>query len=137
MKELRFESNCSKWGLICQDSFDGCVETYCGVNGYKVIASLKDITEERASEVVDSNIKQGLIKCYFDYIKGYYSNSLFTAIESLHSLFKSKGIHLFDNPDGISYRTCSFDSGIDYRSFLSWNDAEEKTFYNSILFKIF
>lgn len=96
------------------------------ITGYK----LSEITEEGASKIVDE---------LWNGYKNYNSNDNVgnynrlvknTAIESLHSLLKSKGIHLFENP-------------YDVYDMSTWHDAneakqkaEEKTFYNPYIFKL-
>nr|WP_317633077.1 hypothetical protein [uncultured Flavobacterium sp.] len=71
-------------------------------NGIK----LSEITEEQASEVVGS-------------------------IKELHSLLKSKGIYLFENPYGEWFS--DFKNANDE---LDWQLAEQKTFYNPYIFKL-
>jgi|SRR5690606_6287752 len=68
---------------------------------------LSEITEEQASEIVDSDDEYGVIM-YQNYQTAsmQYFDEQITAIESLHSLLKSKGI------------------------------LEQKTFYNPYIFKI-
>ena len=72
---------------------------FISINGHKLerIASISEITEEQASEVVESfNIfMPGEMVEHSCLYKNHVNNSLsysFTAIESLHSLLKSKGV---------------------------------------------
>lgn len=66
---------------------------------YRFIGLLSRITEEQASEIVGS-------------------------IKELHSLLKSKGVHLFENP----YKDCEDKD-------LEWLN-NELTFYNPYIFKL-
>lgn len=105
MKELRFESNGSKWLLVDYDNYGRVIHPAIE---YLEVCRLKNITEEQASEVMDE----------FEYHP-------ISCKDQLVFLIKSKGIHLFNNPYNGWKNTDDFD------------DAEEKTFYNPILFKIF
>lgn len=125
MKKLEFET--SKGRFLVSESD----EHY----DYRFIGLLSRITEEQASEVVNEfKYHPTLIKKVFiDYLnEDFYFES---AIESLHSLLESKGIHLYENP-----YTNSTDL---YSSFFSMQtdfnkekEAEEKTFYNPYIFKL-
>lgn len=143
MKKLEFESNGSKWLLLCANNREDyylntrVIDNPNGRVGNGV--SLCMITEEQASEVVEAKYKQGKLKCYFDYCKGRYTHSLFTAIESLYSLLKSKGVYLYESAECDNY-FCD-NSRIDmsygeYTNCLECENIEENTFYNPILFKI-
>lgn len=81
---------------------------------------LKNITEEQASDIVDDEL--------YDYVlfRGHLQNYCETAIESLHSLLESKGIHLFENPYSDAQRYTDTE----------YFDALDKTFYNPYIFKL-
>lgn len=94
--------------------------------GYKV----SEITEEEASGIVDEPVKffnptnpycvEDVVYINYNSGKGFW-----TAIESLHSLLESKGIHLFRNPY-LDFETLNIDA----------IEAEENTFKNPYIFKI-
>lgn len=117
MKKFEFETSKGKFLLVDEKDypvFHVMIET----NGFNFY-SLKEITEEQASEIVDANM----------FFNGILVKDIIykTAIESLHSLLKSKGIHLFENPyDGI----LKLEFPTPY-----WI-AEQKTFYNPYIFKL-
>jgi len=110
MKLLEFET--SKGRFLVSESD----EHY----DYRFIGLLSRITEEQASEIVD--IKGDRFQDY-NHVSccDRWCN---TAIESLHSLLKSKGIHLFENP-------CD-----NYCGTIEYQEAEQKTFYNPYIFKL-
>lgn len=92
--------------------------------GVFLINTLKQITEEQASEIV--------------FRIGNHSNEhlIPTAKELLHLLLKSKGIHLFENPYK-AYNDILL-SEVDNKKindFKKWI-LEQKTFYNPYIFKI-
>ena len=89
---------------------------------------LSEITEEQASEIVDKVMNNQHFQNYN--FKSYNDRWVKTAIESLHSLLKSKGIHLFENPYGKWYS--DFENA---NQELDWQLAEQKTFYNPYIFK--
>lgn len=110
------------------------------------ISFISEITEEQAAEVVECSIHTNLFAHYVNEIpvNTYCYKS---SIESLHSLIKSKGYHLFENPykepkfnydfgeDGPSdsmLESAEFD--FDYR-LEEYNEAETKTLRNPYLFK--
>lgn len=131
MKKFEFESNGSKWLLFEADEEGYCFNTL--QFHFKIKLSLglflKDIKEEQASEVVGERQlelwqkTQGFYK-YYDYMSRNECGISFlkSSIESLHSLLKSKGVHLYKNTDPLF-------SG-------HYLEAEAKTFYNPVLFKI-
>lgn len=101
------------------------------VNDYydKTYYKLTDITEDDADKVVDKvmngqHFQNYNYKCITDrWVK--------TAIESLHSLIKSLGIHLYENP--IKVHTWSSENADLYIK--RWRETELKTFYNPHIFK--
>lgn len=86
--------------------------------------SVENITEQQASEIVDKSIHTYL---FAHYVKDIPVNTYcyLSAIESLHSLIKSLGIHLFKNPY-LDFETLDIDA----------IEAESDTFYNPHIFKI-
>lgn len=133
MKKLEFKT--SKGSFILVDSIGR--ENY-----YEVLRSeclqveqigmVKNMTEEQFAEVVEWN---EIHQFYPDYrIKEYSWYGDLTARESFESLVNSLGWYLLENPNGVSYSKMN-DSEMDYRSFLSWHEAESKTLHNPILLK--
>lgn len=92
-----------------------------------VYFKLSEISEEEAKMLVDENNEYGitLFQNYQTTSMAYFDEQL-SAIESLHSLIKSKGMHLYENPYSNTIGLVEFD----YHR----NRAESKTFYNPILF---
>lgn len=132
MKELKFKT--SKREFIIYDKVDITQTQLIFFNQYGI--KLSEITEEQASEIVDEfKYHPTLIKKVFiDYLNGdFYID---TAIESLHSLLKSKGIHLFENPIDLEEQLdCNCD--MCYQKLEdAFNEAEQKTFYNPYIFKL-
>lgn len=131
MKRIEFETSKGKFLLM-----DGVGEDFAMDLTHKIISKewfvrLSEITEDEASEIVEYAGSPWI--GYEDYSNK--QNWFKTAIDSLQSLIKSKCVHLFKNPEGISYSKMP-DAGMDYRSFLSWQEAESNTFYNPYIFKI-
>lgn len=127
MKILEFET--SKGRFLVSESD----EHY----DYRFIGLLSRITEEQAKEIVDEFLfnandgsDYGDEKVYKDYVTDeiYLTNP----IESLHSLLKSKGIHLFSNPVP---EPC-MKGYIDDSWINDYNKSEQKTFYNPYIFII-
>lgn len=119
MKKIEFKTGKCEFDLL-----DGARTYTLGLmkntGGLKGIY-LAHITEGEASRLVD-NLKAG---GYENYQKeGYVSFP--SAIESLHSLIKSKGVHLYENPYSNTIGIVEFD----YHR----NRAEQKTFYNPVIF---
>lgn len=104
---------------------------------YQVMSCIKlsEITEEQASIIVDSNDEYGVVM-YQNYqtTSMQYFDEQITAIESLHSLLKSKGVHLFKNPLKNTYSIQSLEGSLKHRNQIK--DAEQKTFYNPYIFKL-
>lgn len=96
----------------------------------------KDLTEEQASEIVDYTNFIGFA-VYEDYHDG--NKVLYTALDSLHSLIKSKGWYL-ENPlqftkptDDLSF----YDNQEDMEKCIAdWQQAESRTLNNPVIFKI-
>lgn len=112
MKKREFETRKGKFTLV-----DGFYHINGGIN-------LSKITEEQASEIVDE--VWGKYKNYeTDERAGNYNRFVCdSAIESLNSLLKSKGVHLFENPTKERF------------VYFEYREAERKTFYNPYIFKI-
>lgn len=108
-----------------------------------VVGFLKDLIEDQVSGVVDSltwNFTNGTSgKSYRNYLakSEFDFQPVFpTALESLHSLIESKGCHLQKNPIQESIKDLSAKEQAYRQLDLDWQEAERKTFYNPIIFKI-
>ena len=145
MKKLEFETSKGRFLLIDSEDAPSSFNRYLrdieeklGVQltiGYK----LSEITEEQASKVVDEFLfnandgsDYGDEKVYKDYVADeiYLTNP----IESLHSLLKSKGIHLFENPLKNTLSIQSLEGSQKHSQQIK--EAEQKTFYNPYIFKL-
>lgn len=104
MKVLEFET--SKGSFLVVDAINNA-NIHTGTK-------LLEITEEQASEIVSSLVKD--------------DNGNKSYIHTLHSLLKSKGIHLYNNPLQTAYQ---FDQSV-----YEYHQAEQKTFYNPYIFKL-
>lgn len=130
MKQIEFKTSNGEFTLVelydkidkTSLSLDSGFLTYrdhIGWDGMRIMDSdcislgcIQDITEEQAKEVVDFHLKGGLLKCYYDYEKGYYSNSLYTAIASLQSLLKVNGVVFENTPCNNCQNGCPVCSGL-------------------------
>lgn len=103
---------------------------------YEKFMHLPRLTEEQARNIVDEfKYHPTLIKKVFiDYLNAdFYIN---TAIESLHSLIKSLGVHLYKNPYKEAYnKELSENENNDIESYKK-DLLKSYTFYNPYIFKI-
>lgn len=113
---------------------------FCVTDGYDCInggIEIRNITEEQSREIVKQSIHTNL---YAHYVENIEVNTYcyISAIESLHSLLKSKGIHLFENPVPTpEYQCDNFGNGGMCESWINtYKTEEEKTFYNPFIFKL-
>lgn len=114
---------------------------------YEKAFILKEMTEERAEEIVDSKHMQSFCSCEYcgyeyDVYRDYKNQSLEdwneypeadgfrNGIDSLNSLLTSLGIHLYENPLG-TYEFAHKRHIVNG----TWQQAEENTFYDPILLK--
>lgn len=142
MKKLNFETSKGKFVVVDEKEFT--VFNQCTVDDkwivdgeiydYNSHSFLKDITEQQASEIVEEyfSTTTNEIDGYFDYRDDTQTDC---PIESVHSLITSNGYYLFENPNGVQYSK-GFDGESDYRSFINWKEAQDKTFFNPIIFKL-
>ena len=115
---------------------NGCVKCFKG--NYNILCKGSELTEEIASELVDywqNMANDGFI---FENYK-YYLPKKLTANDALISAVESKGFHWLENPIGEEPR--SYSEVIDGVSpdelmdnLKEWQEAEEKTFYNPLIF---
>lgn len=97
---------------------------------------LKEITEEKASEIVDNPFELEVADYTALVFKDYEDdeNTYSSSIDSLYSLLFSKGVHLFENPLKNTYSIQSLEGSQKHRDQIK--EAEQKTFYNPYIFKI-
>ena len=130
MKTLEFETSKGKFKIIDMpdeirvNGWNGSIvidkENQISREKYEKGFYLINATEEQANAIVDKVMNNQHFQNYdFKEITDRWTKS---AIESLHSLLKSKGIHLFRNPNNSDYFTN--------------RSTEEKTFYNPFIFKL-
>ena len=113
MKKLEFET--SKGRFLIVDAIENA-NVHTGIK-------LSEITEEQASEIVKMTwISDNIKLCKFKNYDINGNGSFSSATESLHSLLKSKGIHLFKNPAPLLHHTRL--------------EKEQKTFHNPYIFKL-
>ena len=88
-----------------------------------------ELTEEIASELVDKSIYTGLYAHYVDKIpvNTYCYNS---AIPSFISAVETKGFYWLGNP--VKIHTLASENADEYHK--KWQEAEEKTFKNPLIF---
>lgn len=116
MKQIKITTDKGEFLLVDGDVAKGGIKHEDKI--YYYFCDAKNITEEQASEIVDYFTEYS--KRYQDYERLEFA--YLTAIESLHSLLKSKGIHLFRNPNNSDYFTN--------------RSTEQKAFYNPFIFKL-
>lgn len=137
MKALEFETSKGRFVLVDNNQDDESVIDFLkkvDYGSYMNRIKLSEITEKQASDIVDDPVKffnptnpycaEDVV--YINYTSG---TGFWTAIESLHSLFKSKGIYLFENP----YKEKQ-DKDLETWYEETW--YEQKTFYNPYIFKL-
>ena len=135
MKELKFETSKGEFVLVdIPEKLFLIGQYYVDTYGPEHF-NLKEITEEQASSIVNSDNEYGttMYQNYQTTSMQYFDEQI-TAIESLHSLLKSKGVHLFENPIDLEESLeCNCD--ICYGRLESdYEEAEEKTFKNPHIF---
>lgn len=104
MKKFEFETSKGKFVLVDRDN-----EVIEELKYFCKQYILKQITEQQASEIVDSIDSQVSFKT------------------SLNILLKSKGVYLFENPLKI---------GTSKQDYTHFKEAEQNTFYNPYIFKL-
>lgn len=127
---------------------------------YVSFIRLSEITEQQASEIVDKKIGYKNYLESTDVISNY---SCVTAIKSLHSLLKSKGVYLYENPvykdveysdelckycplikKGVYSVNGGYVAGCEGSCCETakenhedmYQEVEQKTFYNPVIFKL-
>lgn len=143
MKKLEFETSKSRFVVIDNNQDDNMVIQFLKdipYGSYMNRIKLSEITEDQASEIVDEPVKffnptnpycvEDVVYINYNSGKGFW-----TAIESLHSLLESKGIHLFKNPytNSTDLNSSFFSMQEDFNK---EKEAEQKTFYNPYIFKM-
>lgn len=98
MKKLEFETSKGRFVVIDNNQDDTQVIQFLKdipYSSYMNRIKLSDISEEQASEIVDKVMNNQHFQNYN--FKSYNDRWVKTAIESLHSLLKSKGITYLSN----------------------------------------
>ena len=106
---------------------------------FEFLCKGSDLTEEIASELVDETImyEKHKVKCYRyrSYIEGFVGFD--NATEAFISAIESKGFHWLENPIGnkpMSYNLPLYKIGNRCDNLKKWQEAEEKTFKNPLIF---
>ena len=109
------------------------------IEGYEFLCEGSDLTEEIASELVDETImyEKHKVKCYRyrSYIKGFVGFD--NAKEAIISAVESKDKFWLENPIGnkpMSYNLPLYKIGNRCDNLKKWQEAEEKTFKNPLIF---
>lgn len=103
------------------------------INGdYVFLCDGSELTEEIASELVNSNDDYGVVmyQNYRTTSMSYFDEQI-TALESFISVIESKGHYWLDNPN---YKTYFNPEEYNESEFLEFKEAEEKTFRNPLIF---
>lgn len=129
MKQLQFETSKGMFGLV-----DNPILPQSMSITTKYI-KLSEITEEQASEIVDEflfNANDGSDYGDQEVYKDYVTDEIYLTnpIESLHSLLKSKAIHLYENPFG------SEQAALRAGYYEQWIKDNQNTYYNPYISKI-
>lgn len=161
MKKLEFETSKGKFVLVDLPSYEE-IEKELQIFGYdqgltnedlnnyfrhilpdfNISYKLSEITEEQASQIVDEyrrgykNYTWRNPKLGGQQVAMVISDYHRKAIDSLSSLFDSKGIYLYENPHPRRYIMAMTDKGIIDTTDKLYLEAEEKTFYNPFIFKL-
>lgn len=143
-KQIEFKT--SKGTFILVDMPNNRIEEMvCGQYMIDTTSSihykLSDITKDEASEIVDEDNDYG-VRIFQNYqtTSMQYFDEQITAIESLHSLLKSKGVHLYENPvpepeiQGGYTPDGDFLGGYDDQWIADYEEASQNTFYNPYIF---
>ncbi len=126
----------------CNRIDNGDVKGFLYIGNTEGDFKLSDITEQQAIEIVDSRFIfqtqyiKDMLHCYLDYENNDWVYK--EALPSLHSLIKSKGIYLYENPLGNLkvYKKNFKGHDMFYSNYTAkWQEAEQKTFYNPYIFK--
>lgn len=134
MKYKEFESNRSTWILVGEEN--GRVpqpDVEC-----QELGRVRLLTIDYLNQVVEESMTGwGLSTGFKDYETGHCN--LYTPEESFGSLIRSLGIyidiHNVPHPDHIFSREYDETNFFHRLAMKRWNEAEERTFYNPILFK--
>jgi len=109
------------------------------LNGnYKFLCKGSDLTEEIASELVEqsySNLEESIM--YRDYMAKYDDEVLYEALDSFKSAIESKGFYWLENPISLERVRIYESVGDTFKSNgikKVWQEAEEKTFRNPLIF---
>ena len=101
---------------------------------FEFLCKGSELTEEIASELVEqsySNLEESIM--YRDYMAKYDDEVLYEALKSFKSAIESKGFYWLENPIEIIERG----EDTEHNRVLNqnkWQEAEEKTFKNPLIF---
>lgn len=98
---------------------------------FEFLCKGSELTEEIASELVEqsySNLEASIM--YRDYRAKYDDEVLYEALKSFKSAIESKGFYWLENP--VKIHTWASENADEYRK--KWQEAEEKTFRNPLIF---
>ena len=105
---------------------------------YKLICKGSELTEEIASELVNSDDEYGVVmyQNYRTTSMSYFDEQI-TALESFISAVESKGFYWLENPISLDRAKLYESIGDTFHSKgikKVWQEAEEKTFKNPLIF---
>lgn len=139
MKELKFKT--SKGDFALMDGTEQIDQTLKALlEEYTPVAKVSEMTEEKFTEVVDSDEisdveHHAYREIYIDYTDD--EQAFDTARDSFQSLIHSLGWHLWENPKGKQHPDWrEYASTKQYQQHsMDWIQAESITLYNPILLK--
>lgn len=105
---------------------------------FEFLCKGSELTEEMASELVEqsySNLEESIM--YRDYMAKYDDEVLYEALDSFKSAIKSKGFYWIENPISLERVRIYESVGDTFKSNgvkKVWQEAEEKTFRNPLIF---
>ncbi len=139
MKKLEFTTGKGRFVIMDVKDVDYDV---LGINGHELekIGYLDELTEEQAIDIVDKSWDSGIkiTTKYPNYETNDWSyyGSFGYALDSLHSLIKSKWWYLEKNPVQESIKHLP-EKEQHYRQLdADWQQAESLTLHNPVIFKI-
>ena len=105
---------------------------------FEFLCKGSELTEEIASELVEqsySNLEESIM--YRDYMAKYDDEVLYEALDSFKSAIESKGFYWIENPISLERVRIYESVGDTFKSNgikKVWQEAEEKTFRNPLIF---
>lgn len=108
------------------------------IDDYEFLCKGSELTEEIASDLVEqsySNLEESIM--YRDYMAKYDDEVLYEALDSFKSAIESKGFYWIENPISLERVRIYESVGDTFKSNgikKVWQEAEEKTFRNPLIF---